>query len=155
MKHLLEVSLIAITLATISTHPAAGQSASSNAVPHLRKGIRVDLPRTTSAASIPEADNLDALVVTIKPDGTTYLGTNAIGPAELNKVLASTVKKDVYIKADAHTSYASVVSILDSLHAAGIDGVTFLTTQQTAHTSGGLLPPQGLALRMVTPRPLL
>jgi biopolymer transport protein ExbD len=159
MKHLLEVSLIAITLTTISTHPAAGQSTPDSAVPHLQKGISVDLPRATSAASVPHADRLDALVVTIKLDGTTYLGTTPTNPVELvdqlKEALSSRVEKEVYIKADAHTCYASVAKILDSLHSAGIEEVTLLTTEPTAHTSGGLVPPQGFELRIVAPRPLL
>lgn len=156
MKYLLEMCLIAISLTASTTQPAAAQSTSDNAIPHLRKGISVDLPRTTSAVSIPEGDNLDVLIVTIKTDCTIFLGTNPIGTTEMTKKLkeslSSQAGKDVYIKADARAPYASVVKILDSLHAAGIERVTLLTAQPEAQAPETVTPPKGLEMLMVTSR---
>ena len=56
MKYLLEVCLISISMTLSGTPPVTAQSASSDAVPVLRKGISVDLPRATSAISVPSAD---------------------------------------------------------------------------------------------------
>jgi len=156
MKYLLEVCLIAITLTLSGMPPVAAQSVSSDALPTLRKGISVELPRTTSAVSVPEADKEDALVVTIKRDGSAYLGTNPIGIAELAEkskdALSTRAEKNVYLKADAHSAYASVIGVLDFLHSAGIEGVTLLTVQSEEPAPGTLTPPKGLVMRIVSTR---
>lgn len=155
MKYLLEVGVIAISM-TLGVIPTLAQSASSDEVPVLRKGITVELPRTTSAVSVPEADNEDALVIAIKPDGGAYLGANPISIAELGgklkDALAARAERKVYLKADARAPYASVVAVLDSLHSSGIDGVTLLTVQSEASAPGSLVPPKGLVMQMVAPR---
>lgn len=155
MKHLLEVCLIVISLTASNTQPAVAQSAPGNEAPHLQKGISVDLPRTTSAVSIPEADTNDALVVTIRRDGSTYLGTDPISIAELPEnlkdALSRQADRSVYLKADGHAPYASVIRVLDSLHCGGIEAVTLLTTQSGATTPGTLMRPEGLPLQIVAP----
>lgn len=156
MKYLLEVCLVSIILPVSGMMPAAAQSTYDSTIPVLRRGITVELPRTTSAASVPEADKEDALVLTIKCDGSTYLGTNTISiaelPEKLNEALSARTEQTLFLKADAHAAYASLISVLDSLHRAGIEGVTLLTAQAGASTAGTLLPPKGLAMRIVAPR---
>jgi len=84
----------------------AAQSTLDPTVPVLRRGISVELPRTITAVSVPEADTADALVVTIRSDGSTYLGTNPIGtvelPEKLKDALSTAIEKSVYLKADVH-----------------------------------------------------
>src|SRR5437868_13180084 len=155
MKHLLEVCLISVTLTTSGAPIATAQSSSSDAVPVLRKGISVELPSTTSAVSVPEADKEDALVVTIRRDGSAYLGTSSISiaklPKKLQEALSGRTEKSVYLKADAHTPYASLVTVLDSFHRAGIQGMTLLTNQSGALASA-FATPKGLPIRIVKPR---
>jgi len=154
MKYLLEVCLVSIALSVGGMMPVAAQY--DPTIPVLRKGISVELPRTTSAVSLPEADKVDALVLTIKCDGSAYLGTNAISiaelPEKLNDALSVRAEQTLFLKADAHAPYASLISVLDSLHRAGIEGVTLLTARSGASTSGALVPPSGLPMRIVAPR---
>ena len=156
MKYLLEVCLVSIILSVSGMVPVAAQSTYDPTIPLLRKGISVELPRTTSAVSVPEADKEDALVLTIKRDGSAYLGTNAISiaelPEKLNDSLSMRSEQTLFLKADAHAPYASLISVIDSLHRAGIDSVTLLTAEPGAPIPGTFLPPKGLAMRIVAPR---
>lgn len=152
MKHLLEVCLVALTLAG-STPSVAAQSAAE--VPKQR-GITVDLPPTSNAVAVPDADKEDALVVTVTRDGSVYLGVNltstAILAEKVRNVLSHRSQKTLYVKADARTPYASLVRILDSVRIAGVQGVTLLTAQQDSESPGTPMPPKGLEMLIVTPR---
>jgi biopolymer transport protein ExbD len=151
MKHLLEVCLVALTLAG-STPSVAAQSAAE--VPKQR-GITVDLPPTSNAVAVPDADKEDALVVTVTHDGSVYLGVNLTSNATLaekvRNVLSDRSQKTLYIKADARTPYVSLVRILDSVRTAGVQGVTLLTAQRNSENPGTLVPPKGLEMFIVTP----
>lgn len=148
MKCLLAMSLTALTLASI-TSPVAAQSAS---VP-MQRGISVELPVTNTAVTVPSADKEDALVVTITHDGSMYLRTDPISPSDLAKQvqddLVGQKTKVLYIKADARTSYASVVKVLDAVRTAGVEGLTLLTDQRDAAARGTLVPPKGLEMLVV------
>ena len=152
MKHLLEVCLVALTLAG-SRPSIAAQSAAE--VPK-QKGISVDLPPTINAVAVPDADKQDALVVTVTRDGSVYLGVNLTSTAtlaeEVRNVLSHRSQKTLYIKADARIRYASLVRILDSVGTAGVQAVTLLTAQRDSENPGTLVPPKGLEILIVTPR---
>lgn len=152
MKRLLEVCLVALTLAG-STPSIAAQSAAG--VPK-QKGITVDLPPTSNAVAVPDADREDAVVVTVTRDGSVYLGVNLTSTAtlaeEVRNVLSNRSQRTLYIKADARIPYASFVRILDSVRTAGVQGVTLLTTQRDSENSGTVVPPKGLEMLIVTAR---
>jgi biopolymer transport protein TolR len=151
MKHLLEVCLVALTLAG-SRPSIAAQSA---AAVRKQKGISVDLPPTSNAVALPDADQEDALVVTVTRDGSVYLGVNLTSVArlaeEVRNVLSHRSQKTLYIKADARIPYARLVGILDSVRTAGVQGVTLLTAQRDSENPGTLVLPKGLETLMVTP----
>jgi biopolymer transport protein ExbD len=152
MKHLLEVCLVALTL----TGSAPSIAAQSAAEVHKQKGITVDLPPTSNAVAVPGADKDDALVVTVTPDGSVYLGVNLTSPATLadkiRDVLSNRSPKTLYIKADARTAYASLVRVLDAVRTAGVQQVTLLTAQRDSQSPGTLVPPKGLEMLIVTSR---
>ena len=141
MKYVLRTCLITLTLAGVTLRSVA----QSPSVP-MRRGISVQMPATSNAVAVPNADKEDALVVAITQDGTTYLRTNPIRPADLAKQLKEAGKKTkvLYIKADARTPYASVVKVIDAVQAAGIEGVTLLADQRDAGDTRELVPPKGL-----------
>jgi biopolymer transport protein ExbD len=124
-----------------------------SATPPLRKGISVELPVTSKAVAVPQADREDSLIVTVTPGDSTYLGADPISatdlPVRLKHALATQQEKTVYVKADAHTSYVSVVRVLDALRTAGIRAVTLLTSQSGNKESGVRVPPKGLEMQMV------
>ena len=149
MKYVLEICLTALALVTTAP-PVAAQSAAT--VP-MQRGISVKLPVTNSAVIVPNADKEDALVVAVTYDGSMYLGINPISPSALvEKIrndLAGRTKKELYIKADARTSYASVVKVLDAVRTAGVEGITLLTDQRDPSALGTLVPPKGLEMLVV------
>ena len=157
MKYLLEVCFVAITLTVAATTSASAQSQPNPAIPTLRKGISVELPIASSAVQVPKADKLDALVVTVTRNGTLYVGVNPISttdlPEKLKDALSTRSDRTVYIKADSRAPYEDLVKILDSVHMAGGEGVTFLTNQREQAEPRTPVTPTGLEMRVVAPRP--
>jgi len=165
MNYLLEVCLVALTLTTGFTPIVAAQSpatAPENSFARtwkryettpataqaMRKGISVELPVTSNAAPMPDADQEDALIVSVTEDGTVYFGVDPISAAGLaEKVkggLPNRTEKKLYIKADARTPYANVVKVLDAVRTAGVEAPNLLTAQRESSEPGTLVPPKGL-----------
>ncbi|HMH08013.1 MAG TPA: biopolymer transporter ExbD [Terriglobales bacterium] len=143
MNHLLEVCLISVTLAPGITPSVAAQSPAQA----MRKGISVELPVTTHAVPMPDADQENSLIVSVTEDGDVYLGVNLIGPAALAEKVKGGLPnrtEKLYIKADGRTKYANVVKILDAVREAGVEAPNLLTAQRDSSESGTLVPPKGL-----------
>lgn len=154
MKYLLTMCL-PILLAVLGVTPfAATQSATTtnSSTPPLQKGIHVQLPVTSSAVPIPDADKPEATIVSITEDGNLYLGINPITVSALSEKLKIEVpgpsEKPLYLKADARTPYANLVNVLDAVHKAGINAVTLLTSQRRAGEAGSRTSPEGLELQI-------
>jgi len=168
MNYLLEVCVITLILANGVTQSAVAQvsaTVTQNSVlaqtsveePHtMRKGISVDLPVTVNAVPAPRADSDDSVIVTVAHDGCMYLGVNPISSTELAEkvkiALSNQGEKTLYIKADAHIRYATLIAVLDLVHAAGVRGFTLLTAQSNTTVPGTLAPPAGLEMLIVSPR---
>jgi biopolymer transport protein ExbD/biopolymer transport protein TolR len=146
MKYLLEVCLILLSLATTAV-------VAQNPTIPMQRGISVQLPATTNAVAVPNADKEDALVVAVTRDGRVYLGTDLISPAELaDKVkseVATRADKRLYVKADARTPYANVVKVLDAVRTSGVQGLTLLTDQREPSEAGKLVTPKGLEMLVI------
>jgi biopolymer transport protein ExbD len=167
MNHLLEVCLVALSLAKGITPSVAAQTSAAApwnsflTEPHvivaqtMQKGISVELPVATNAVPIPKAENDNSLIVTVTHDGSLYVGVNPISPSELAEkvrgALSDQAEKTLYIKADARISYASLIKVLDSVRATGVEGVTLVTAQRDAEEPGALVPPKGLEMLIVSP----
>jgi len=104
--------------------------------PMLQKGVSVDMAKVNNPEQMPDADKEDALLVSITRDGMVYLGSDRIDVDTLtNKVkdrLANKPDKRVYVKADMRTRFGGVVSVVDSVLAAGVDDLGLLTDQKKA-----------------------
>ena len=104
--------------------------------PMLQKGVSVDMAKVNNPEQMPDADKEDALLVSITRDGMVYLGSDRIDVDTLtNKVkdrLANKPDKRVYVKADMRTRFGGVVSVVDSVRAAGVDDLGLLTDQKKA-----------------------
>jgi biopolymer transport protein TolR len=170
MKHTLEVCLVALTLATVAAPSVGAQTAAAASrnsflaesragVPQsLQKGVSVELPVTSNAKPVPSADNEDALIVTVTYQGRVYLGVTPVSTAELGEkvkqALSNRAEKTLYIKGDARATYGSVVTVLDSIRTAGVEGLTLLTAQRDTEEPGTLVPPKGLEMLIVSPSPV-
>lgn len=148
MNRLLSVSLIALTLTAGTSPKMMAQS------PALQKGISVELASTSHAAPMPDADNANAWIVAVTDNGTVYLGINPITPAALADEMKSRPRdreQELYIKADARTPYADVMSVLEAARSAGVETSTLLTAQQESPAPGTMVPPQGLKVFLDAP----
>ena len=134
MKSILGVCLIALTLCNVV-------AAQDPAVPVLRPGISVELPVSSQATVMPEAEQQDRTVVTITVDGNLYVGTRPVELGELTGLTAS----PVYVKADARVSYQQVLTVLSAL---SNHPLVLLTESTGTPEPGKLLPPYGVPLVM-------
>ena len=155
MNYLLEVCLV-VTLAA-GARPAIGAKSQAITAPTMQKGISVELPVTSNAVAMPDADQEDALIVSVTDDGSVYFGVDPISPAALaEKVrdgLSNRTERKLYIKADARTPYANVVKVLDAMRTAGVEAPNLLTAQRDSSGPGTLIPPKGLEVLIGPPLP--
>jgi len=115
----------------------------------MQKGISVELAPTSSAVPVPDADNQDALIITVTDTGRLYFGIDPVTPdslAEKLKGRMSNRTQNLYIKADARAPYACVVKVLDAARTAGVGGVTLLTTQPKTTQAGTVVFPEGIEM---------
>jgi biopolymer transport protein ExbD len=148
------VSLALMTLMAVTGAVFAQQGVRAP----LQAGVSVQLPVTSNAVAIPDADNQTALVVAVTADGTTYLGVNPLPASALaesvKNLLSTRNDKTLYIKADARVPHARVIEVIDAVRNSGVDGLTFITAQQDAVGQGGKpVAPKGLEMRVVSARP--
>ena len=122
----------------------------------MQKGISVELARTSSAMPVPDADNPNALIITVTDAGRLYLGIDPVTPGSLPekvKGCLSNGTQNLYIKADARAPYASVVKVLDAARTAGVAGVTLLTTQPKPAQAGTIVSPEGIEMELARHSP--
>ena len=123
--------------------------------PALRKGVSVQMPVTTNAVAMPDADLADSLVVAVTFRGTVFLEVTKVTPAQLSgKVqaqLTGHAGKRVYLKGDARTPYSTVVEVLDALRTAGVNAPILLTSQHDS-MNDSYVPPMGLEV-LLPPAP--
>jgi len=80
-------------------------------MPVLRPGISVQLPASSLAVAMPEADQQDVTVATVTANGDLYVGVQPIKVGALADLSASTL----YVKADARAPYQQVLAVLSAL----------------------------------------
>jgi biopolymer transport protein ExbD len=111
------------------------------------KGINVEMAVSTSAASLPDADNPDAWILTVTRGGTLFFGTLPGTPEELFGEMKARPRKraqEIYIKADARASFDSVRRALDLARKALFRRAFLLTSQPTEMQPGTIVPPKSL-----------
>jgi biopolymer transport protein ExbD len=138
-------------LAVVTTMTAAPRSAAQA----MQKGISVELVPTSSAVPAPDADNHDALIITVTDTGKLYFGIDPVTPESLAEKLKVRLShtQNLYIKADAKAPYACVVKVLDAAHTANVAGVTLLTTQPKTMQAGTVVLPEGIELELTRRSP--
>lgn len=121
---------------------------SNPGVPPRQAGVSVKMPVTENASPMPEADQADALIVTVTVEGKVYLGIQPIDSEALAIRLGETgsAGKRLYIKADSRAPYAAVIHALDAASAAGIETTVLLTSQHDSPQPGAVVPPNGITV---------
>lgn len=118
----------------------------------LQRGVSVQMAVTTSAPSLPDADNNDAWVVTITERGILYFGSDPVTPEGLSQAMRVRPRlrgQELYVKADARVPFASVERVLGIAHQNRFGKVFLLTAQPIQSGTGELkattmVPPKGL-----------
>ncbi|HWY03939.1 MAG TPA: biopolymer transporter ExbD [Candidatus Acidoferrum sp.] len=150
MNRILEVCLVAFTFATNLTPVSHAQS------PALQKGISVQMPQTSNAVPVPEADDGEAWIITVSADGSMYFGTDPVTAASLADEMKSRPRDraaQLYIKADARVPFAQVEKVLEAASVDFFQNAVLLTSQREASSPGTLVPPKGLEVRIGSPAP--
>jgi biopolymer transport protein ExbD len=122
----------------------------------MQSGISVQLVPTSSAVPVPDADNSDALIVTVTDTGKFYLGVDPVAADSLAEKInghGSSHTQNLYIKADARAPYASVVKVVDAAQSARVVSVTLLTTQTIATQAGAGRLPEGIEMELARHSP--
>jgi len=97
-------------------------------------GPFVDMPKANHSISLPGARRDDALIITVLFDGHVSFSAQHLTLDELTIKLKERIKahapRTAYIQADARCKYAAVKGVLESIRAAGIEKVAFLTASR-------------------------
>ena len=109
--------------------------------PMLQQGIDVLLPQGPHAERKP--GEKDDLVISIKNDGTVFVGQSWIPDADLVRFLQAEQQKDpgraVMMKADSRINFGKVRSVMKAATEAKFSRVAILTAnEKAANAAGGL-----------------
>ncbi len=139
---------IAVLLATLLL-PARTANAQQ-----LQKGISVQMAVTSHATPMPDADDADAWIVTVRRDGAVHFELEMVSDEGLLQAMKSRRRKPdqrVYIKADARAPFAAVERALDAARADLFDSAVLLTAQNDSPAPGVMVPPTGLEVSLTQP----
>jgi len=96
--------------------------------PLIQQGIDVQLPKTHSEGL---KRNEDALVITVKRDGTLYVQRAKVPMKELEKkigkIFESRANHEVFLRADEKVAYGTVAKTLARLRRAGATRIGMVT----------------------------
>ena len=129
-------------------------AAATAQTPALRQGVSVQMPVSTSAAPMPDADLPDSLIVAVTGQGDVYLEVTKSTPAQLSEKVRAAVAghpgKRVYVKGDVRAPYSTVAEVLDALRTAGVNAPILLAAQRDA-TDSSYVAPKGLEVLLSAP----
>lgn len=104
------------------------------------KSVKVDLPTATAATSDMERDLLQ---LSVDKAGLVFMEQQPVGRNELATLLAARHQTNanlrVFISGDRDARHGDIISLLDVVRGAGIDGVAFEIRLQPSRP--GALPP--------------
>lgn len=135
MKSTLGISFLAMFIACTA---AAQQDPTK---PVLRKGISVQMPVSSQATEMREADDEDAIVVAVTDDGNLFVGVQPAQLSSLSQINAPTV----YVKADARVPYQKLLTVLDALRG---HSVVLLTSSPSSGQSSQITWPYGVKVTL-------
>jgi biopolymer transport protein TolR len=93
-----------------------------------------DQPKVAHFVPMPGANREDAMLVAVQRDGRVWFGNQPVSAAELPSQIREAVshgaERKVYIHADAHARYGSVLEVLSAVRSAGIENVGFFVDER-------------------------
>ena len=107
--------------------------------PLMTSGVNVDLPKTNAS---PVNADTKPITLTIKSDGTLYLGDDAVSNDELVSKLQAAAQNDpnhrIFVRGDQHIDYGRVMQVMGTITSGGFTHVALLAEQPSgAGASGG------------------
>ena len=100
--------------------------------PMMQQGIDVDLPETTTQ---PLRVRNEPLILSVKKDGTYFLASVEIPPAELREkleaIFAGRDGKEIFLRADRDVAYKWVVQALAAAREAGATKLGMVTEPES------------------------
>ena len=103
--------------------------------PMLQKGVDVKLPQASNSKE--RKDEPKSIVVAVKKDGTTYLGSAKLeNQAELLPQVKERLQdlpegsRIIYLKADDALPYAEVMKVMDLCREAGVEEVALIAERK-------------------------
>ena len=107
------------------------------AAPMMTRGIDVELPETASSEPIEE----QRVEVTLDREGQLWLGERPVGAdllrEEMERLARVRPGSGVFLRADARTSYGSVLKIMDLVRRSGIERIAMVTLPSASPPRGG------------------
>jgi biopolymer transport protein ExbD/biopolymer transport protein TolR len=98
--------------------------------PLLATGMRVDLPQAKAAPVDPK----EPVVVTVRKEGSVYLGTDELPrgtlAAALRAKLGDRLDALIHLRGDREASYGEVVAVMDELAHSGLFKIALITTSR-------------------------
>jgi biopolymer transport protein TolR len=104
--------------------------------PLLTAGVPVELPKTEAGAM---QDVPDPITLSIRADGSIYIGDRAVPFANLSpqlKAMAADATRPIYVRADRAATYEVVARVMASLSTSGFSSIN-LITDTGGPSSGG------------------
>jgi biopolymer transport protein TolR len=106
--------------------------------PMLQKGVPVNLPVTNDPDKTPDSEK--QLLISVKSDGTVYLGSNVVRKeqvqSELEAIHQKTPDREIAVKGDKLTKYGNVLDVLKACREVGFNDVGVVAQPKNAPQQG-------------------
>ena len=100
------------------------------AAPLMTSGVNVDLPKTNAA---PVSQDSTPITVSIKADGATYVGDDAVPMESLVAKLRDSAKDDpakrIFVRGDKSVTYGQIMTVMGTITSGGFTKATLLAEQ--------------------------
>ncbi|MBS0960664.1 MULTISPECIES: protein TolR [Acetobacter] len=98
--------------------------------PMMTSGVNVDLPKTDAK---PVNSDTKPITVSIRADGSLYLGETAVSPDQLVAQLKAASNNDaehrIFVRGDTHIDYGRVMQVMGQITEGGFTHVALLAQQ--------------------------
>jgi len=102
--------------------------------PLLQKGVPVNLPVTDDPEKTPDTEK--QLLISVKADGTVYLGSNIVRKEQVEQSLEEihqrTPDREVAVKGDRQVKYGDVLDVLKACREVGFNDVGLIAQPRRA-----------------------
>jgi biopolymer transport protein TolR len=100
------------------------------AAPLMTSGVNVDLPKTNAA---PVNQDVAPITVSIKADGSTYVGDDVVAADALVAKLRDAAKDDpakrIFVRGDRAVTYGQIMTVMGTITSGGFTKATLLAEQ--------------------------